>query len=239
MSDDIGAPNAIGQLHVDRVRVQYAVAFAPGTSELPAGEALRLETFLDQASLRPDDHVYVASPSGDPLRAGTGREDRGAAGAARGGCRSGRPASRRPGRPRRRARRPLCRDGADLSRLVRSVRDRPRQLAEQQFRLRHASRLRADGRQPARPHGRTHARPGRRRADHRGRRALPHRTSEGVPRQRRHRYGIGRGGLGVVEPILEFVGKQQRVASASGGAGSSATAAATGAAGAGGTGAGQ
>jgi pilus assembly protein CpaD len=54
-------------LQVDHVRVQMATAYAPGTAELPPGEAVRLQTFLDQAGVRPSEHVYVAAPSGDPM----------------------------------------------------------------------------------------------------------------------------------------------------------------------------
>ncbi|HXQ51179.1 MAG TPA: CpaD family pilus assembly lipoprotein [Stellaceae bacterium] len=61
--------NQVQPLHVDHVRVQYSAAFAPGASELPVSEAMRLQTFLDQAGLRPNDRVYVATPSGDPLAA--------------------------------------------------------------------------------------------------------------------------------------------------------------------------
>ena len=67
-------PNPVASLHVDRVRVQYAASFAAGSSELPYAEAMRLETFLDQASLRPDDRVYITSPGGDALA--TARVDR-------------------------------------------------------------------------------------------------------------------------------------------------------------------
>lgn len=62
-------PNPVSSLHIDRVRVQYAASFAPRSAELPYGEAMRLETFLDQAGLRPDDRVYIASPNGDALAA--------------------------------------------------------------------------------------------------------------------------------------------------------------------------
>jgi pilus assembly protein CpaD len=68
-SPDIAPSNSMASLHVDRVRVQYAAAFTPGGSDLPYGEAMRLETFLDQAGLRPDDRVYIASPCGDRLAA--------------------------------------------------------------------------------------------------------------------------------------------------------------------------
>jgi pilus assembly protein CpaD len=54
-------------IHVERVRVQYSAAFAPGKSDLPYDEALHLETFLDQAGVRPNDRVFVSSPAGDPL----------------------------------------------------------------------------------------------------------------------------------------------------------------------------
>ncbi|HUZ75043.1 MAG TPA: CpaD family pilus assembly lipoprotein [Stellaceae bacterium] len=56
-------------LHVERVRVQLATAFAPGRSNLSVAEAQRLETFLDQAGLRPDDKAYIAVPASDPLEA--------------------------------------------------------------------------------------------------------------------------------------------------------------------------
>ncbi len=67
--DQLTPPDPMTQLHVDRVRVQYATAFAPRSSEIPAGEALRLQTFLDQVGLRPADQVYLAAPSGDALTA--------------------------------------------------------------------------------------------------------------------------------------------------------------------------
>jgi pilus assembly protein CpaD len=54
-------------LHVERVRVQLATAFAPGQSNLSVDETERLETFLDQAGLRPNDKVYVAASGSDPL----------------------------------------------------------------------------------------------------------------------------------------------------------------------------
>ncbi len=56
-------------IHVERVRVQYAAAFAAGTAELPAAETARLETFLDQSGVRPNDRVFVAAPVNDPLAA--------------------------------------------------------------------------------------------------------------------------------------------------------------------------
>jgi pilus assembly protein CpaD len=64
---DMGPSDTVPQLHVDRVRVQYATAFAPRSSEIPYGEGLRLETFLDQAGLRPADQVYIAAPTNDAL----------------------------------------------------------------------------------------------------------------------------------------------------------------------------
>jgi pilus assembly protein CpaD len=66
---DIAPPNPVSSLHVDRVRVQYAAAFAPRSAELPPTEAMRIETFLDHAGLRPDDRVYIASPNGDSMAA--------------------------------------------------------------------------------------------------------------------------------------------------------------------------
>jgi len=72
--DQLTPPDPMTQLHVDRVRVQYATAFAPRSAEIPYNEALRLETFLDQAGLRPDDRVYIASPTDDALA--TQRVDR-------------------------------------------------------------------------------------------------------------------------------------------------------------------
>jgi pilus assembly protein CpaD len=53
--------------HVDRVRVELSTAFAPASTELPPGEATRLETFLDQAEVRPNDIAFVATRPGDPL----------------------------------------------------------------------------------------------------------------------------------------------------------------------------
>ena len=67
--DQMAPPDPMTQLHVDRVRVQYATAFAPRSSEIPDGEAMRLETFLDQVGLRPADQVYIASPGSDALTA--------------------------------------------------------------------------------------------------------------------------------------------------------------------------
>jgi pilus assembly protein CpaD len=61
-------------IRVEHVRVQYAAAFAPGVSELPAPEVARLEAFLDQAGMTPGDRVFVAAATGDPLAsARTGR----------------------------------------------------------------------------------------------------------------------------------------------------------------------
>lgn len=54
-------------LTVERVRVQLATAFAPGRSDLSVAEAERLETFIDQAGLRPDDKAYIAVATSDPL----------------------------------------------------------------------------------------------------------------------------------------------------------------------------
>lgn len=53
--------------HVDRVRVELSTAFAPASTELPVGEATRLESFLDQAEVRPNDIAYVAVPPGNSL----------------------------------------------------------------------------------------------------------------------------------------------------------------------------
>lgn len=64
------APAETGKtINVERVRVQFSPAYAPGGTELPVAETRRLETFLDQARLRPNDRVYVASAAGDPLAA--------------------------------------------------------------------------------------------------------------------------------------------------------------------------
>jgi pilus assembly protein CpaD len=67
--DQMAPPDPMTQLHVDRVRVQYATAFAPRSSAIPDGEAMRLETFLDQVGLRPADQVYIASAGSDALTA--------------------------------------------------------------------------------------------------------------------------------------------------------------------------
>jgi pilus assembly protein CpaD len=66
---DAALGDQVQPLHVDHVRVQYSAAFAPGSADLPLNEAMRLQTFLDQAGLRPNDRIYVASPSGDPMAA--------------------------------------------------------------------------------------------------------------------------------------------------------------------------
>lgn len=64
----------VKSIHVEHVRVQYAAAFAPGVSELPAPEVRRLDTFLDQAGMLPGDRVLVSAPTDDPLAgARTGR----------------------------------------------------------------------------------------------------------------------------------------------------------------------
>lgn len=64
------APAETGKtVNVERVRVQLAAAYAPGTTDLPLTEARRLQTFLDQSGMRPNDHAYVAVPAGDPLAA--------------------------------------------------------------------------------------------------------------------------------------------------------------------------
>ncbi len=49
--------------------MQYAAAFAAGTADLPVAETARLETFLDQSGVRPNDRVFVAAPVNDPLAA--------------------------------------------------------------------------------------------------------------------------------------------------------------------------
>ncbi len=67
-------PDMVKSIHVEHVRVQYAAAFAPGVSELPAPEVTRLDTFLDQAGMLPGDRVFVSAPTNDPLAgARTGR----------------------------------------------------------------------------------------------------------------------------------------------------------------------
>jgi pilus assembly protein CpaD len=68
-SDTLPPPEPIASLQVEHVRVQYAAAYAPGQSDLAYNEAMRLETFLDQAGLRSADRVYIALPNGDPLAA--------------------------------------------------------------------------------------------------------------------------------------------------------------------------
>jgi pilus assembly protein CpaD len=54
-------------VHVDRVRVQHSLSFAPGSAELRGSEAMALETFIDQSGVKPNDRVFLAVPSGDPL----------------------------------------------------------------------------------------------------------------------------------------------------------------------------
>jgi pilus assembly protein CpaD len=66
---DLGPVDPVKQITVERVRVQYSPAFAPGNSDLPVAETRRLESFLDQAHVRPNDRAYLASPEGDPLAA--------------------------------------------------------------------------------------------------------------------------------------------------------------------------
>jgi pilus assembly protein CpaD len=73
-SPDI-TPSETGKtLHVDHVRVQYAPSFAPGKVDLSVAEVSRLESFVAQTELRPNDRVYIATASGDPL--GAQRVDR-------------------------------------------------------------------------------------------------------------------------------------------------------------------
>jgi pilus assembly protein CpaD len=60
-----GMTDTVKPLQVDRVRVQLSTAFTPGSTDLPVAEAARLESFLDQAHLHANDHVYVAAPPGD------------------------------------------------------------------------------------------------------------------------------------------------------------------------------
>lgn len=66
---EIAPVDAGKQITVERVRVQLSPAFAPGSAELPVAETRRLESFLDQARVRPNDRAYVASAAGDPLAA--------------------------------------------------------------------------------------------------------------------------------------------------------------------------
>jgi pilus assembly protein CpaD len=67
--EDMGQLDVAKPIHVERVRVQYDAAFEPGKAELPHDQALRLEAFLDQAAIRPNDSVFIASPPGDPMAA--------------------------------------------------------------------------------------------------------------------------------------------------------------------------
>ena len=86
-------PKPVASLHVDRVRVQYAASFAAGSSELPYAEATRLETFLDQASLRPDDRVLYQLAGRRCAHHRPDRPDQGASRAARRRDGGGRPAA--------------------------------------------------------------------------------------------------------------------------------------------------
>ncbi len=66
---DVAPVETAKTIKVDRVRVQLSPAYAPGGTELPVAETRRLESFLDQAHVRPNDHVYVAAAPGDRLAA--------------------------------------------------------------------------------------------------------------------------------------------------------------------------
>lgn len=54
---------------VERVRVELSTAFAPASAQLTVSAAQRLESFLDQSDVRPNDTAYVAVPPDDPLAA--------------------------------------------------------------------------------------------------------------------------------------------------------------------------
>jgi len=54
-------------LKVDHVRLELKTVFAPGSSDLTTNEVARLQTFLDQAGVRPNDRLFVAAPGEDKL----------------------------------------------------------------------------------------------------------------------------------------------------------------------------
>ncbi|HXP31369.1 MAG TPA: CpaD family pilus assembly lipoprotein [Stellaceae bacterium] len=65
-------PPAAGEpkeLHVERQQLQFDAAFAPGSSALSAAETAKLNAFLDKTAVRPQEHVYLASATSDPLAA--------------------------------------------------------------------------------------------------------------------------------------------------------------------------
>jgi pilus assembly protein CpaD len=56
-------------LQVERQQLDYEAAFQPGSAVLSPAEAARLDDFLANAAVRPQEHVYVAPAANDPLAA--------------------------------------------------------------------------------------------------------------------------------------------------------------------------
>ena len=54
-------------LKVDYVQLKHPAAFMPGTAKLANGEADKLADFLTDAQVSSEDHVYLATQSGDKL----------------------------------------------------------------------------------------------------------------------------------------------------------------------------
>ncbi len=61
------SPDTSKQLRVEHVRLEHAPSFAPGSADLSAAEVSRLEAFLDQAAVRPEERLYIAPPREDAL----------------------------------------------------------------------------------------------------------------------------------------------------------------------------
>jgi pilus assembly protein CpaD len=57
------------QIRVDYVRLQHDTSFAPGSADLAAGEADSLATFLSDADVVPEDHVFFQPAGADTLAA--------------------------------------------------------------------------------------------------------------------------------------------------------------------------
>ncbi len=57
------------QLRVEHLRVQFTADFAPGSSAIDSVAKGKLEVFLAQAGIRPNDHVTIEAAAEDPLAA--------------------------------------------------------------------------------------------------------------------------------------------------------------------------
>src|ERR1700722_8003181 len=59
-------------LQVERQQLEYEAAFPPGSATLSPAETARLNDFLANASVKPQEHVYIAAATNDPMAAARG-----------------------------------------------------------------------------------------------------------------------------------------------------------------------